>query len=225
MQDILYNIFLYPFEYLFYFVLNNSLSFVSPGIALIILSIVINAIYIPISIYAKKIEVKEREKQKLIKEEVKEVKKQYKGEEAFRKIEAIYKKHNFSIFLSFRANLSLLVMIPFFIAAVMTLNENQVFSNESFLIINDLSKQDGILFGINLLPFLMTIINIISIKYICPEKPLFSKDNSLLIILALLFLVYLYNKSSALLLYWTCNNLIFLIRILVGNRIEKLRNK
>ena len=91
MQDILYNIFLYPFVFLFYFVLNNSLSFTSSGIALIILSIVINAIFIPISIFAKKIEVKERDKQKIIKEEVREVKKEYKGEEAFRKIEAIYK--------------------------------------------------------------------------------------------------------------------------------------
>lgn len=220
MQDILYNIFLYPFVFLFYFVLNNSLSFTSSGIALIILSIVINAIFIPISIFAKKIEVKERDKQKIIKEEVREVKKEYKGEEAFRKIEAIYKKHNYNIFLSFRANLSLLVMIPFFIAAVITLNENQVFTNKSFLMINDLSKQDGILYGVNLLPFLMTFINIVSIKYTYPSKPLLSKDNSLLIILALLFLVYLYNKSSALLVYWTCNNLIYLIRVLISNRKE-----
>ncbi len=220
MQDILYNIFLYPFVFLFYFVLNNSLSFTSSGIALIILSIVINAIFIPISILAKKIEVKERDKQKIIKEEVREVKKEYKGEEAFRKIEAIYKKHNYNIFLSFRANLSLLVMIPFFVAAVITLNENQVFTNKSFLMINDLSKQDGILYGVNLLPFLMTFINIVSIKYTYPSKPLLSKDNSLLIILALLFLVYLYNKSSALLVYWTCNNLIYLIRVLISNRKE-----
>lgn len=220
MQDILYNIFLYPFVFLFYFVLNNSLSFTSSGIALIILSIVINAIFIPISIFAKKIEVKERDKQKIIKEEVREVKKEYKGEEAFRKIEAIYKKHNYNIFLSFRANLSLLVMIPFFVAAVITLNENQVFTNKSFLMINDLSKQDGILYGVNLLPFLMTFINIVSIKYTYPSKPLLSKDNSLLIILALLFLVYLYNKSSALLVYWTCNNLIYLIRVLISNRKE-----
>lgn len=220
MQDILYNIFLYPFVFLFYFVLNNSLSFTSSGIALIILSIVINAIFIPISIFAKKIEVKERDKQKIIKEEVREVKKEYKGEAAFRKIEAIYKKHNYNIFLSFRANLSLLVMIPFFIAAVITLNENQVFTNKSFLMINDLSKQDGILYGVNLLPFLMTFINIVSIKYTYPSKPLLSKDNSLLIILALLFLVYLYNKSSALLVYWTCNNLIYLIRVLISNRKE-----
>lgn len=220
MQDILYNIFLYPFVFLFYFVLNNSLSFTSSGIALIILSIVINAIFIPISIFAKKIEVKERDKQKIIKEEVREVKKEYKGEEAFRKIEAIYKKHNYNIFLSFRANLSLLVMIPFFVAAVITLNDNQVFTNKSFLMINDLSKQDGILYGVNLLPFLMTFINIVSIKYTYPSKPLLSKDNSLLIILALLFLVYLYNKSSALLVYWTCNNLIYLIRVLISNRKE-----
>ncbi len=44
---------------------------------------------LPIMSWAKKVENKEREKQFKVKQEVIGVKKQYKGEEAFRKIDAI----------------------------------------------------------------------------------------------------------------------------------------
>ena len=215
MLDIFYYIFLWPFEQLFYVLLNFLLGIVPVGWALVGLSVIINAIYIPIQVMAKRIEDKEVAKQKLVKADVKEIKKHYKGEEAFRKIEAAYKKHNYSVFLSFRSNLSLLVMIPFFVAAVLTLDNNPVFSNVSFLGIGNLAVPDGLLFGINILPFVMTIVNIASIKLVEPDKPLFSKSNAKLIILALLFLAFLYNKSASLLVYWTCNNMIFLLRAAV----------
>lgn len=221
MADILYLIFLYPFEQFFYFILNALLKIFQPGLSLIGLSIAVNCIYIPISMLAKKIENKEREKQEAVRKEVKELKTRYKGEELFRKTETVYKKYNYSVFLSFRSNLSLLVMIPFFVAAVTTLNANPVFMDTGFLCIGDLSKQDSLLFGINILPVIMTAVNIVSIKLANPKEPLLAKGNIKLIVLALLFLAFLYNKSAALLIYWTCNNIIFLIRAGISAAIKK----
>jgi hypothetical protein len=65
------------------------------------------------------------------------------------------------------------------------------------------------LLGINLLPLLMTVINL-SAAFLTPEYRL--KDKLQAILIATLFLALLYGSPSALLVYWTMNNLIFLIR-------------
>lgn len=91
-------------------------------------------------------------------------------------------------------------------------------SGISFGLIKDLSKPDALLFGINLLPFVMTGINIINAFL----TPTFSKKDLIqAIFIAILFLVLLYNAISALLIYWTMNNVIFFIRTLLTRSLAK----
>ena len=47
--------------------------------------------------WAKKVENMEREKQFKVKQEVIAIKREYKGEEAFRKIDAVYKQYKYII--------------------------------------------------------------------------------------------------------------------------------
>lgn len=191
------------------------------GYALLMMSLVVNLLTLPIMSWAKKVENKEREKQFKVKQEVIAVKKQYKGEEAFRKIDAIYKKYHYSALLAFRADLSIFLQIPIFVAAITTLDNNPVFNNVSFLMIDNLGEPDRLFFGYNFLPFFMTAVNLFSIKLYNNDNKFFDRANIKLIIIALLFLVYLYGRSSALMVYWTSNNILSCLVLMYGLLIKR----
>lgn len=212
----LYYILIFPFEFLFEWIMNICFLFLPHGYALILLSLIVNLLTLPIMKWAIKVENKEREKQFHVKQEIIAIKKEYKGEEAFRKTDEIYKKYHYNALLAFKSDLSLFLSIPIFIAAIKTLNGNPEFSNVSFMMIDDLSKPDGLLFGYNLLPFIMTAVNLLSVKLYNNNNLFFDRANAKLIILALLFFVYLYDKSSSLMVYWTSNNIIASMKIFFG---------
>lgn len=213
---ILYLLFIFPFEYVFSFILKICLTILPHGYALLLMSLVVNILTLPIMSWAKKIENKEREKQFKVKQEVITVKKEYKGEEAFRKIDAIYKKNHYSALLAFRSDLSIFLQIPIFVAAITTLDNNPAFNDVSFWMIDDLGEPDHLFFGYNFLPFFMTAVNLFSIKLYNNDNKFFDRVNIKLIIIALLFLVYLYGRSSALMVYWTCNNVLSTLIIVFG---------
>ncbi len=213
---ILYLIFIFPFEYVFELILKACLYVLPHGYALIVVSLIVNILTLPIMSWAKKVENKERYKQFKVKQEVIAIKKEYKGEEAFRKIEAVYKKHHYSSMLAFRADLSIFLSIPLFVVAITVLDNNPVFNNVSFWMIDDLGKPDGLVFGYNFLPFFMTAVNLFSIKLYNNDNNFFDRANIKLILIALLFLVYLYGRSSALMVYWTSNNILSALIIILG---------
>ena len=63
---------------------------------------------------------------------------------------------------------------------------------------------------LNVLPFLMTLINLIS-GYIY-TKGLSFKDKAQVYIIAFVFLIFLYGRPAGLVFYWTLNNLFSLIK-------------
>jgi membrane protein insertase Oxa1/YidC/SpoIIIJ len=81
--------------------------------------------------------------------------------------------------------------------------------------IDDLSKPDGLLAGINLLPLLMTGINAISVLYYVKD----SGQRTRALALALGFLVLLYTSPAGLVLYWTMNNFWSLLRNMLVGRV------
>lgn len=72
-------------------------------------------------------------------------------------------------------------------------------------------------FGINVLPFLMTLINIISVAIY--TKGSAKKEKIQLYVMAAIFLCLLYRSPSGLVVYWTANNIFSLIK----NVLAKLR--
>ena len=76
------------------------------------------------------------------------------------------------------------------------------------LFLNALFKFHGI--AVNVLPVLMTVINLASGAIYSKEQS--RKDKIQIWTLALIFLVILYNSPSGLVLYWTFNNLFSLIK-------------
>jgi hypothetical protein len=109
---------------------------------------------------------------------------------------------------------SLLLEIPFFMAAYQFLSHLSILNGISFGPIADLGKPDGMLLigslTVNVLPVLMTLINVISSAIYLRGFPLKTKIQ--LYAMALFFLVFLYTSPAGLVFYWTLNNLFSLVK-------------
>lgn len=225
MKDILYYSIIYPIELLIevIFSIIDRISS-NPGIAIIGVSLTISVMLLPLYIRADAIQSEERRKQDQMRHWTDHIKKTFKGDERFMMLQMYYSEQDYHQLYSLRSSISLLLQIPFFIAAYHFLSHLELLNGVSFLGIPDLGKADGIIqigsVSVNLLPVLMTVINCIA-SVIYTWKPgsvglLRSiKDNAQLYILALVFLILLYPSPSGLVLYWTMNNVFSLVKNVV----------
>lgn len=121
----------------------------------------------------------------------------------------LYKKAD-----NFRGLLSLLLDVLFFVVAYQFLANLQILRGVSFGPIRDLSQPDALLcFGgvtINVLPILMTLLNMVSGYIYTMGFPMKVKLQRYGI--AAVFLVLLYQAPSSVVFYWTLNTLSCLIK-------------
>ncbi len=100
-------------------------------------------------------------------------------------------------------------------AAYNFLSSLELLNHVSFGPISNLGAPDGLLtiagITINLLPILMTLINMVSTVIYTKGLPLKSKIQ--LYGMAIIFLVLLYDSPSGLVFYWTLNNIFSLVKI------------
>ncbi|MBO4242142.1 MAG: YidC/Oxa1 family membrane protein insertase [Clostridiales bacterium] len=99
------------------------------------------------------------------------------------------------------------------------LSHLHIMEGVSFLCIGDLSVPDGLIglgqVRVNLLPVLMTLINIISGMVYSKERS--AREKIQIYGLAAIFLVLLYTSPSGLVLYWTVNNIFSLFKNIVAS--------
>ena len=231
MMNLFYYILVYPIELfleIIFSVIDRASS--NPGIAIIGVSITISFLLLPLYKRADAIQTEEQIKQDQMRYWTDHIKKTFKGDERLMILQAYYSKQEYHPLYSLRSSVSLLLQIPFFIAAYHFLTHLELLNGVSFLCIPDLGKADGIIrigeSTVNLLPILMTVINCIA-SFIYTWKPgsvglLRSiKDNAQLYILALVFLILLYPSPSGLVLYWTMNNAFSLVKNIAMKRESK----
>lgn len=221
--EILYALFLQPLQILFEVVYGfTDELFNNSGLSIIILSLAMNFLVLPLYKHADKMQEEERDVQEKLKDGVNHIKKSFKGDEKMMMLQTYYRQNNYKPTYVLRSASSLLLQVPFFIAAYRFLSNLESLHNVSFGIINDLSKPDGLitLFGltINVLPIIMTVINLISSAVYSKGYPL--KNRIQLYLTAAVFLVLLYNSPSGLAFYWTLNNAFSLLK----NILSKLKN-
>ena len=219
MTSIIYNIIISPIELVveivfeFMFRLVGQLQ-TNQGLAVIGVSLAISLLTLPLYQRADAVQQKQRDAQKSMAHWINHIKKTFKGDERFMMLQTYYRENNYSPLSALNGSISLLLEIPFFIAAYHFLSNLEVLNGASFLIISDLGKADGLIkigsISINLLPILMTTINCISAAIYLKDFPL--KDKIQTYGMALIFLVLLYNSPSGLVVYWTCNNLFSLVK-------------
>ncbi len=213
--DVLYTILIMPLGLSFeviYVIANNIIN--DPGLSIIALSLTMNILVLPLYMRADKMQEKERDTEARLRKGVAHIRKTFSGDEKAMMLQTYYRQNNYRPTDVFKGSVSLLLEIPFFIAAYMFLSNLQTIQGVSFWIIPDLGAPDGLLhlgdITINLLPFIMTALNIISCLLFTKGMPLKTKIQ--LYGMALFFLVFLYSSPSGLVFYWTLNNLFALIK-------------
>ena len=187
------------------------------GISIIAMSLVVNFLLLPLYFRADKLEKEQNDKKKAMEPDIKRIKAAFRGDERIMMLQAYYKEKNYKSGDVFKESVSLFLQIPFFIAAYSFLSGLNILHGMSLGPITDLGMPDGLIHAgsitINLLPILMTAINILS-GFIYSEKGLI-RDKIKLILIALVFLVLLYGSPSGLVFYWTLNNLFSLVKNVV----------
>lgn len=222
----LYNLLVGPLE-LFFEVIFSFANRISqnPGISIVFLSLVMNFLLLPLYKQADAIQDQERETENKLKRWVTHIKKTFKGDERFMMLQTYYRQNHYKQTDVLKGSISLLLEIPFFIAAYNFLSDLQLLNGCSFGPIQNLGTPDGMLViagvSINVLPILMTVVNLISSVIYTKGLPLRSKIQ--LYGMAALFLILLYQSPAGLVLYWTLNNVFSLVKnLFVKMKIPKV---
>jgi len=217
----LYNYIIHPIE-IFYKVIYLMLAewLGSYGIAIIALSFLSFVLLYPFTRKAYQIQQEELYLQKILQEQIKDIKANYSGAEQFDKIQRLYDRYSYHPVMAVRSVFGLLIQLPFLLAVFYMLSNCTEIQGISWGVIPNLGKPDALLHGINLLPFAMAFVSVIY-AFIVPN---FDKKQIVqTVIIAIFFLVLLYSAPSALLIFWTCNLFWSLLDSVFGKKIEWLR--
>ncbi|MBR4831354.1 MAG: membrane protein insertase YidC, partial [Butyrivibrio sp.] len=213
--QILHTIVLGPLELLFdvvYAIANGITG--NPGLSLIFLSLTINLLVLPLYRRADAMQEEERDQSLKLKPGVDHIRKVFKGDERFMMLQTFYRQNDYKPYYALKGSLSLLLEIPFFIAAYHYLSNLNLLNGASFGPIANLGAPDNLIniggISLHLLPILMTAINIVSGIIYTKGMPLKSKIQ--LYGMALIFLILLYESPAGLVFYWTLNNLFSLVK-------------
>lgn len=228
--DYLFWLLIEPLKILFEFLFYHSYKITgSCGWSIVVLSLVINILVLPLYNRANQIQIEAKEADNAVKDMAQHIKKSFKGDEKVMILQTYYSHmkrspFHYSPLNTLKSSLSLLLQIPFFIAAYSFLSQLSLLNGVSLGPIDDLGAPDALIkigsLTINLLPILMTIINIVS-GFIYESKGGTVKDKLKLVVIALVFLVLLYGSPSGLVFYWTLNNLFSLGKNIVLNTLGK----
>ena len=214
-MEALYKLILGPLGLLFDAVYTFALRIVkSPGLSIVFLSLAINLLVLPMYNRADALQLEESEEAARLKPGVSHIRKTLRGDERFMMLQTYYRQNHYKPYYALKGSLSLLLQIPFFIAAYNYLSGLQAIQGVAFGPIRDLGAPDGLIriggVAVHLLPILMTGINLVSGAIYTKGMPLKSKIQ--LYGMALIFLVLLYRSPSGLVFYWTLNNVFSLAK-------------
>lgn len=212
---ILYTIFIQPLQLIFEVIFNIANKFINhPGLSIIVLSLIMNFLVLPLYKRADDMQERQRDTEARLKKGMDHIKKSFSGDERMMILQVFYKQNNYKPTSALSGSVSLLLEIPFFMAAYNFLSNLQILKGVSLGPIKDLGAPDAMFniggFDINILPILMTVINVIASAIYLKGFPLKTKIQ--LYAMAMFFLVFLYTSPAGLVFYWTLNNLFSLFK-------------
>lgn len=204
-----------PLKLIFEIIFELAHRFIGhPGTAIIVLSLIMNILVLPLYKRADAMQEESRDIEAKLRDGVAHIKKTFSGDERMMILQAYYRQNNYKPTDALNGSVSLLLEIPFFMAAYQFLSHLEILDGVSLGPIKNLGAPDGLLviggIAINVLPILMTLINVISSAIYLKGFPLKTKIQ--LYAMALFFLVFLYSSPSCLVFYWTLNNLFSLVK-------------
>jgi hypothetical protein len=210
----IFQILLWPFTTLITKVFEFSFFLTGNyGISLILVSFFITLITAPLYILADKWKAEELTLKNKMAHSLQSINTHYTGSKKFYLTKTLQKIWGYTGLHSFKTSFGLILQIPFFFGAYEALTHYSGYQGVGFLFLQDLSKADSLFFGLALMPFIMTLVNILSAAYY--SRSFSWHKNKSLYIMAAVFLVLLYKSPSALLVYWTMNNVFSILKTFV----------
>ncbi len=217
-SDILYSVLIQPLQIVFEIIYGMAFDiYNSHVLSILALSVAMNFLVLPLYRRADAMQDEERKTEAKLSAGVEHIKNTFKGDEKMMMLQTYYRQNNYKPIYALKGATSLLLQIPFFIAAYNFLSHLSSLKGVKMGMIQDLGAPDHLItvFGlsINLLPFVMTAVNFISSAIY--SKQFDKKSKIQLYLTAAVFLVLLYNSPSGLVFYWTLNNVFSLIKTIV----------
>lgn len=211
----LYTFTIFPIELIYkYIYLALYLLIHDYGLALLALSLLNYFLLMPLNKLVRGISETENQMQQILAPQLKMIKESSHAEERQQRIQNLYGRYSYHPIFALRNVFPLLIQLPFLMAVYFMVSSLPDLDNVSFLFISNLAQADGILWGVNLMPIVMTLVSLVNacfiVKLSAPQK-------KQAVLVALLFLALLYSAPSALLVYWTMNNILILFFGLIAN--------
>ena len=177
--EILNTLLLKPLELVFEVVYMLAYKIIeNPGLSIIALSLFMNFLVLPLYMRADAIQEEEHALEKKLQEGVDHIKKTFSGDERMMVLQTYYRQNHYKPVYVLRSAVSLLLQIPFFIAAYRFLSELQLINGISLGPIADLGSSDALLqvgtVSINVLPIIMTVVNLVSCVIFTKGGPFFT---------------------------------------------------
>ena len=213
---VLDNLFLRPLLEIYASLFETLLAVIgSPGWSLVAFSVALNLVLLPIYYQMERAGRTDAARRSEMEAEVARMKANFYGRERYFYIRTVHRHYNYSPLSVLFTSADLFLQIGVFITVFRFIAGLSSLSGVAFYGIPDLSRPDGLLFGVNVLPILMTASNIFSAAAYSANP---SKRRQAYLFAAV-FLVLLYNSPSGLVLYWTANNLFSLVRNIVDRKL------
>ena len=204
----------------FSWILNKLFSLLgSYGLAIVILTILVKLILWPLTAQA----TRSQKKMQSLQEPMSKLREKHKGnsQKLNQEMMKFYKEHKVN---PFAGCWPILIQIPIFLGMFWMLRSAAELYGQSFLWANDLSEQDHVGqvqgFSLNVLPILMVVTQWLQMKLnpmqMGPELSDAQRINAKMMrFMPFMFLIFLYFFSSALVLYWTVQNLMTILQTLI----------
>ncbi len=194
----------------------------SYGLAIIVLTILIKLILWPLTAQA----TRSQKKMQSLQKPMSKLREKHKGnsQKLNQEMMKFYKEHKVN---PFAGCWPILIQIPIFLGMFWMLRSAAELYGQSFLWASDLSEQDHVSqvqgFSLNVLPILMVITQWFQMKLnpmqMGPELSDAQRINAKMMrFMPFMFLIFLYFFSSALVLYWTIQNLMTILQTLITKK-------
>ena len=201
------------------------------GLAIILLAVVVRILVHPVARNAMQAQKRFARIQEIMRPELDEIRRNYKGGEQSERILQLYEKHQISPLAGLKPLLIVLIQIPVFVALFHLLGQVFELRDASFLWMSTLAEPDRLFswgvdlpfFGthFNLLPVVMAVTTMLSIKLApapASDNRSALRQNIMMVLMTLAFFLLFYPFPSGMVLYWTMANVLHLAHGLVTNR-------
>lgn len=217
-----------------FLVILQSKLLESWGLVIILFSIFLKLVLLPISLMTARHQDRVSKIRTALSPRLEYIRRKYSGEEAHNYVLDAHRDMGVSTFYALKPMLGLFIQIPILIAVFNVLGELPGLRGESFLWIDDLAYPDALaslpliipMFGetLNILPFVMMVISIISIIILdinSKSDTDINRQKHKLYLMALAFFVLFYPFPAAVVLFWISNIILHVIHQRVFHEISE----